>query len=243
MALGAYQYNPDDEFELEPITVQPGMTLSPINPIIPETGQISSGRGGTYNWDDLLDQVNPLETQRGTTTSTSPITYSDYYARPSGSITTTRAIKPSGALPSLTMPELALPDYNEADITSKTQKIASPIIRSQRQMAERALMRHYDNPNVAKLVSGEILRQFGTNLAQSLSGARQTAANEYMRQLQLERQKVQTEYAVKQQQALVNYEAALQDYMNQYGQQTYMKYTYGDEEETKKNTGYGSIVM
>lgn len=183
------------------------------------------------DYDDLLGLLQTwgadTATGTGNTGYSSGVSYYGQPLSPTGSMTTTTAIKPTSAMPSLTLPELALPAYNEAELTSSTQKIASPIVRSQRQLAERALSRHYENPNVAKLVSGEILRQFGTNLATSLSGARTTAANEYAQKLQLERQKVQAEHQVKYQQALTNYQAALQDYMQQYGSQSTQKYTYG----------------
>jgi len=185
----------------------------------------------TYAGNDLIKMLQQYggTTPPQTTGTARGVTQSTAQPRLTSSTTSTTAIKPSGALPSFSMPELALPEYDEAALTGLTQKIASPIIRSQRQLAERSLSRHYDNPNVAKLVSGEIMRQFGTNLAESLSGARRTAANEYVQKLTLDRQKVMAEQQVKQQAALTNYQAALQDYFQQYGSSstTSYKYTYG----------------
>jgi len=186
--------------------------------------------GTTYSTKNA-NLINTLPVYGDSGTGTSQNIGSGIYvdqAQPRIGSTTTSSIsiKPTVAMPSLALPDLALPAYDESKITGRTQKIASPIIRAQRQLAQRALARHYDNPNVAKLVSGEILRQFGTNLAESLAGARRTASTEYTQQLELERQKIAQEYAVKQQEALTNYQAALQDYMQQYGQKTTTTYDY-----------------
>jgi len=202
---------------------------------------------GNTNWDDLVKAVMAktgtfLEMSgTGTTASTrhpaavyeaqmpqvlspplgtSPTSYTQTQTStttPAPRVAATRTIRKTGDIPALDLPELALSDLDENKIKSLTQQHAAPAIRQFRQATNRALSRHYDNPNVAKLVTGEILRTLGTNLSTAMGSARTTARQEAIQMLGLQRQKEQAIYQADVAEKMAAYNAALQDYFTPLG--------------------------
>ena len=141
---------------------------------------------------------------------------------PTGRTTITQAIKPTGAVPTLA-PTPAIPKIDESRIRKLSRKAAAPGIRSLTRETRRALLRHYENPNVAKMVARGALGGHGEALSKILS----TAGREGRAEYQQEYQAKLMEWQAKRQDELVKFQAAWNDYLRGYGQKTTTQYTYG----------------
>jgi len=178
---------------------------------------------------------------RPTNASTSSIatTGQPIQINPMGSVSTSTRITPTGAQPTIgEMPELIIPQIDEAQISSLTRKLADPSIRALSRTARIALMKHYDNPNVAKMVARETLAGYGQSLSSALSSAGIQARGEERENRQIATTKAMTEYQAKINRQNTTYEAAWNNYMAQYGTQTSTQYIYPKPESGEAKQGY-----
>lgn len=114
-------------------------------------------------------------------------------------------------------PELELPEFDKGRLRQLRQQAAAPGIRKLRTALNRALVRSYENPNVARMIQRSALAGYGEGLESVLAGAGRTAASEY-----------QAERATDIQERLANFQAAMQEYIG------------GAETVTETNTGAGA---
>ena len=121
-------------------------------------------------------------------------------------------------------PELTLPKRDERRVERLRQQAAGPGVRKLRTALSRALVRSYENPNVAKMITRSALAGYGEGLESVLSGASRTAESQY-----------QSELGIDTQEAFANYQATLNEYMakartvtTQTTQQVYNKSGFGE---------------
>ena len=120
------------------------------------------------------------------------------YKQPTGSTTTSTTQRVFEG----TRPELALPKRDERRVERLRQQAAGPGVRKLRTALSRALVRSYENPNVAKMITRSALAGYGEGLESVLSGASRTAESQH-----------QAELNISTQEALGNYQATLNEYM------------------------------
>lgn len=99
-------------------------------------------------------------------------------------------------------PELKLPERDPSRVAALRQRAAAPGVRKLRTALNRALVRSYENPNVARMVTRSALTGFGEGLEAVMGGAGREAEAQYGRELGLQVQEV-----------TANYQAALQQFM------------------------------
>jgi len=187
--------------------------------------------GNQYSFDN---QQAKATTSESITTTGKPL-----QTQPLGTVSTSTRIVPSGAQPTIgEMPELIIPEIDQAEISSLTRKLADPSIRALSRTARIALMKHYDNPNVAKMVARETLAGYGQSLASALSSSGIQARGEERENRQIETTKAMTEYQAKINRQNTVYEAAWNNYMAQYGTQTTTQYIYPKSETGETKQGY-----
>ena len=137
---------------------------------------------------------------------------------PIGNISSTMPIIPKGPTPTMgELPSLIIPEVDEGKILSLTQKMASPAIRALRRTTREALMRHYDNPNVSKMVARETLAGLGDSLSQALTSAGSQARGEERDERTMKYNAAITEYQAKLNKQMAVFNAAWNNYMSQYG--------------------------
>ena len=202
----------------------------------------NSGKMSTADpYGDLYKMGNQYSFEAPKTASTSRITTTGQPLpiNPMGSVSTSTRITPSGPQPTMgELPELIIPKIDEAQISGLTRKLADPAIRSLSRTAKIALMKHYDNPNVAKMVAREALAGYGQSLASALSSAGTQARGEERENRQIETSKAMTEYQAKINRQNTVYEAAWNNYMAQYGTKTSTQYIYPKTESGEEKEGY-----
>ena len=101
-------------------------------------------------------------------------------------------------------PTLELPKRDPRRVAQLRQQVATPGIRKLRTALSRALVRSYENPNVARMVTRSALSGFGEGLEQIMGGAARTAEAQ-----------AATERGILTQEALANYQAAMQQFMGE----------------------------
>jgi len=98
-------------------------------------------------------------------------------------------------------PTLTLPKRDARRVASLTQAAAGPGIRKLRSALNRALVKSYENPNVARLVARSALEGYGTGLSDVLGGAARTAEAQNANEMNITTQE-----------AMANYQAAMTEY-------------------------------
>lgn len=94
------------------------------------------------------------------------------------------------------------PEWSEGDIKKRSAEIAAPQIRQLRQGLQQALVKHYENPNVRKMMVRSALQGYGIGLGSITAKARSAAASEYAQK-----------YSFDMQAAMADFNAAWNEYM------------------------------
>lgn len=97
------------------------------------------------------------------------------------------------------------PEYDEAKVSSLTQKRAAPGVRRLRETTQQAMGATYDNPNVKRMTVRDALAGYGSGLENVMAGAGSTARAEYGQQ-----------YAADVNASMAKYQGALQRQRDQY---------------------------
>lgn len=77
--------------------------------------------------------------------------------------------------------------YDPNEISSLSQQIAAPQIRTLRSAYQQAAGQNYDNPNVKRTTLRDALAGYGIGSANIMGASRNAATNQYMQRLQGER--------------------------------------------------------
>ncbi len=117
-------------------------------------------------------------------------------ARPTSTTQTTRRVFEGD------LPEFKAPERDPRRVAALRQKAAAPGLRKLRTALNRALVKSYENPNVARMVTRSALSGFGEGVEQIMGGASRTAEQQY-----------QSELGLKTQEVMANYQAALSKFM------------------------------
>ncbi len=162
--------------------------------------QVSQVQRGTLSLADITSGfVSPVYSGGSvTTTPSGGFQFSSSSKQPTGSTTTSTTQRVFEG----TRPELTLPKRDERRVERLRQTAAGPGVRKLRTALSRALVRSYENPNVAKMITRSALAGFGEGLESVLSGASRTAESQY-----------QSEIGRDTQEAFANYQATLSEYM------------------------------
>lgn len=205
-------------------------------------------RGGNPNYNEGFDTLFQLNNQYPSETSTTPrignretgiSTGPSYPINPIGSTAITTPIIPQISTPTMgELPNLIIPEIDEKRISELTRKLSDPAIRSLSRTTRQALMRHYENPNVAKMISRETLAGYGESLAKALSSAGLRARGEEREERQIKTTKALTEYQAQVNRQNTVYAAAWNNYMAQFGRTTSTQYIYPQVETSEPMQGY-----
>lgn len=191
---------------------------------------------GVYGGDEEVSNISRTQNLMNNTSTGAPLS-------PSGSISTTNVIAPSIPSPTIgELPELIIPEVDEGKVRSLTNKISSPAIRALSREARRSLMRHYDNPNVGRMVARSSLAGFGQGLASTLSQAGTQARSEEREDRNIKTTKAMTEYQAKLNRQNLVYQSAWNNYMSRFGSTTSTQSTYGEEDFNEKLGETGGVT-
>lgn len=151
------------------------------------------------------------------------------YKRPTGQVSTTTPVKPGIPMPTLgAAPQFNLPARDEARVRRLQQEAAAPGVRSLRRQTRLALMRqHYDDPRARENIRAA-LAGHGEALSQIMGMARTQGRREYAEERGEQIMTAQANFMNEVTRWKANYQAALNDYMAQYGTKQVTKKTYGD---------------
>lgn len=184
--------------------------------------------------DLLTPTIDESKIRRGSITiGANPITGgTSETLRPIGSTTSTFSVTPTNIkLPEMQeLPELVIPEIDEGRISELTRKISDPYVRSLSREARRALMKHYDNPNVARMVARETLAGYGEGLATALSSAGTQARSEEAAERATGTQTALTEYQANINRNNAIYQSAWNNYLSQIGRKSVTTNIYNTEE-------------
>jgi len=103
------------------------------------------------------------------------------------------------------MPIFAAPEYDEAEVSKRTQKYAAPGVRKLRGAVQESMTRRSENPNINRMTLRDALAGYGEGLESVMSGASKTATAEYAQQ-----------YAIEYKTAGMNYQTAVQTVRDKY---------------------------
>lgn len=98
--------------------------------------------------------------------------------------------------------EFVKPEYDEGEIKRIGREIAAPQIRQLRQALQQALVKHYENPNVRRMMVRSALQGYGIGLGGIKAKSRQAARAEYAQK-----------YSFDMQAAMANFQAAWNEYL------------------------------
>lgn len=139
-----------------------------------------------------------VDVNRPTTTTQTQEQSSTQTGKTSGTSESTQTIEFTGERPS----DLVKPEWDEGDIKKRAAQIAAPRIRQLRQAVQQALVKHYENPNVRKMMVRSALQGYGIGLGNVVSRAQSAAQAEYAKK-----------YSFDMQVAMANFNAAWNEYM------------------------------
>lgn len=187
-----------------------GETAGTVNPGVssatPNQPTVGSGGGGGFSLDDMMGGFVPPVYGGGTGAKKTGDDLGFKFTPSTGG----GQRSPTGSTSTQTTtrefvgdrPELELPERDERRVASLRQKAAAPGVRKLRTALNRALVRSYENPNVARMVTRSALTGFGEGLESVMGGAGREAEAQYRSELGLQVQEV-----------TANYQAALQQFM------------------------------
>jgi len=183
-------------------------------------GTGSSETGYSYDW----AQPWPQSTQPAFSAPTSQPRSSSAYSLGTPTTTTTGISTP--IRPGIPMPALTLPAWDEGAIKSARRKYMAPVRRVQEGLRRTlASLPSADNPYVAKEMGRGAVEAYGTSVSDISMRAGMMGQQEY------ERRRAEEVTAL-----TANFQAAMQDYMAQYGRKTTttQKTTYGQQTAGQK---------
>ena len=144
----------------------------------------------------------------------------------SGTSESTQTIEFTGERPT----DLVKPEWNEGEIKKRAQQIAAPQIRQLRQAVQQALVKHYENPNVRKMMVRSALQGYGIGLGGVVAQSQSAASSEYAKK-----------YSFDMQVAMANFNAAWNEYLGARKTST-VGATTGTTEGTTTGTTTGTNV-
>jgi hypothetical protein len=150
-----------------------------------------------------------------------------FFTRSPTGTTSTTSYSYGGAWPEV--PELeafTAPEWDEREIARLRQVKAGPGLRRLRRVAEKAIGRSYENPNVRRMSVREALEGLGVGMGGVLSAAGREAAGEYGQIYSREYNAAMMNYQAQMQREMSEYQALINKYMASRKAVTTTGYTY-----------------